>query len=334
MPDFSVIVPAWNAEKTLVRCLKSLTRQTLAQERYEIIIVDDGSTDRTADIADQFSVVYHYQENQGPAAARNAGVSLAKGAVIFFTDADCVPDPDWLEEMSAPFARPEVAAVKGAYRTEQKELIARFAQIEFEERFLMLEQRETIDMVDTYSAGFRKEIFLGLGGFDTRFPKADNEDTEFSYRMAEHGYTMVFTHRALVRHLNHPDSVLRYFRLKFSRGYWRLMVYRMHPERAVKDSYTPQTLKLQIIALFLGMITPFILFFSPFMGGIFLACFFLFYLALTFPFFRVAYKYDRAVAFLSPLLLALRAGALGSGLLWGGMRLWLGHDVFGQEERK
>lgn len=159
MPDFSVIVPAWNAEKTLVRCLKSLTRQTLAQERYEIIIVDDGSTDRTADIADQFSVVYHYQENCGPAAARNAGVSLAKGAVIFFTDADCVPDPDWLEEMSAPFARPEVAAVKGAYRTEQKELIARFAQIEFEERFLMLEQRETIDMVDTYSAGFRKEIF-------------------------------------------------------------------------------------------------------------------------------------------------------------------------------
>ena len=300
MPSLSVIVPAWNAEKNLALCLRSLTRQVLSKGSYEVILVDDGSTDQTAEIARRFPVVYHYQENQGPAAARNAGVFLAKGDLIFFTDADCVPDPNWLEEMAAPFARPEVTAVKGVYRTEQKDIVARFAQVEFEERFRMLEQRESIDMVDTYAAGFKKKIFMDLGGFDIRFPKANNEDTEFSYRMALQGYTMVFTPRALVRHLNHPDSVFRYFRLKFGRGFWRLMVYRMHPERMVKDSYTPQTLKLQIVVLFLGLIGLFVLFASLFWGTILLAGSSLFFLALTFPFLRIAYRHDRAVAFLSP----------------------------------
>jgi GT2 family glycosyltransferase len=197
----------------------------------------------------------------------------------------------------------------------------------------MLKQRDSIDMVDTYSAGFRKEIFLALGGFDTRFPKADNEDTEFSYRMAAQGYMMVFAPRAVVRHLNHPDSVLRYFRLKFGRGFWRLMVYRMHPERMVKDSYTPQTLKLQIILLFLGLIGVFVLFASLFLGTILLVGSSLFFLALTFPFFRIACRHDRSVAFLSPLLLALRAVAIGSGVAWGGIQLWLGRDVFESREK-
>ncbi|MCI5207837.1 MAG: glycosyltransferase [Candidatus Electrothrix sp. ATG2] len=341
MPDLSVIVPAWNAEKTLALCLRSLIRQTFSRDRYEIIVVDDGSTDRTAEIARQFSVAYYHQENQGPAAARNAGVNLTQGNLVFFTDADCVPDPNWLEEMAAPFARPDVAAVKGAYRTEQKGLIARFAQVEFEERFTMLEQRESIDMVDTYSAGFRKEIFLELGGFDTRFPKANNEDTEFSYRMAAQGYTMVFTPRALVRHLNHPDSVLRYFRLKFGRGYWRLMVYRMVPEKILKDSYTPQTLKMQIVGLFLmGGCLLYLLFCStcsaspltwPFLT---LSSVCLFFLSQIIPFVRIALKHDRTVACLSPLLLALRAAAIGSGVVWGGIRLWTGCDVVGLKQKK
>ncbi|MCI5166123.1 MAG: glycosyltransferase [Candidatus Electrothrix sp. GM3_4] len=330
MPDFSIIVPAWNAEKNLSLCLQSLTQQTLSKDSYEVILVDDGSTDQTAEIARQFPVVYHYQKNQGPASARNAGVFLAKGDLIFFTDADCIPDPNWLKKMAAPFVRPEVTAVKGAYRTEQKDIIARFAQVEFEERFSMLAQRESIDMVDTYSAGFRKKIFLDLGGFDTRFPKANNEDTEFSYRMSVQGYTMVFTPRALVRHLNHPDSVLRYFRLKFGRGYWRVMVYRLYPEKIRKDSYTPRTLGSQIIGLFLiGMSFLFLLCStrgpspSSFFALISLSCSCFFFFLQTTPFMELAFKHDWTVTFLSPLLLALRAAAIGSGALWGIIQLLL-----------
>ncbi|MCI5163842.1 MAG: hypothetical protein D3917_17875 [Candidatus Electrothrix sp. AX5] len=196
--------------------------------------------------------------------------------------------------------------------------------------FKMLEQKESIDMVDTYSAGFKKEIFLDLGGFDTRFPKANNEDTEFSYRMAVRGYTMVFTPRALVRHLNHPDSVFRYFRLKFGRGFWRVMVYRLHPKKIGKDSYTPRTLGSQIVGLFLiGLSVCFLLgstsWPSPFsfFALISLSCSCLFFFLQTTPFIVLALKHDWAVTFLSPLLLALRAAAIGSGALWGIIQLLL-----------
>ncbi|MCI5143719.1 MAG: glycosyltransferase [Candidatus Electrothrix sp. ATG1] len=279
--------------------------------------------------------MYHFQENQGPAAARNAGVDLAQGNLVFFTDADCVPDPNWLEEMVAPFAMPDVVAVKGAYRTEQKGLIARFAQVEFEERFRMLEKRASIDMVDTYSAGFRKKIFLHLGKFDTRFPKANNEDTEFSYRMAVQGYTMIFTPRALVCHLNHPNSVFRYFRLKFGRGFWRVMVYRLYPEQIGNDSYTPPTLGSQVVGLFLiGLSLLFLLrtisgsapaSFSVFLP---LACSCLFFFLQTAPFMVLAFQHDRVVCCLAPLLLVLRAAAIGSGALWGVICLILGRSFF------
>ncbi|MGX9728685.1 MAG: glycosyltransferase [Candidatus Electronema sp. VV] len=325
MPELSVIIPAWNAEKTLPLCLEALKRQTVARDRFEVIVVDDGSSDSTAEIARRCAARCHSQENQGPAAARNKGVSLAQGSLIFFTDADCVPDPTWLEEMAAPFARPDVAAVKGAYRTEQTSLVARFAQLEFEERFRMLARRDSIDMVDTYSAGFRKEIFEVLGGFDTRFPEANNEDTEFSYRMAEAGHRMVFAPKAVVRHLNHPDSVRRYFRLKFGRGYWRMMVYQLFPGKMFKDSYTPQTLKLQILALLgagAGLIA------LPRLGAAVTSAALLSFLALTIPFAAAAFKRDRAAALLSPFLLALRAAAIGSGAIWGVARLKTGGNIF------
>ena len=153
---YSVIVPAYNAEKILSSCLKSLVNQSLPKTVYEIIVVDDGSTDTTADIVKDFNVKYLFQTNQGPAAARNNGTAMAEGDIILFTDSDCVPDRSWLEEMVSPFQDPEIVAVKGSYKTNQKGLAAKFAQAEFEDRYDLLQKSSTIDMVDTYSAAFRK----------------------------------------------------------------------------------------------------------------------------------------------------------------------------------
>ena len=241
---YSVIIPAYNAGKTLPDTLAALKQQTISHNEYEVIVVDDGSTDDTADAARRFGVNCIGQPNRGPAAARNHGARIAKGDIILFTDADCSADRDWLRQMTLPFQNEKTIGVKGAYRTNQKAFAARFAQAEFEDRYDLLGKADAIDMVDTYSAAFRKDIFIKIGLFDESFPVANNEDTELSYRMCAAGYWLEFNPEAIVYHL-HPDSFVKYLRLKFKRGYWRMIVYRNYPGKALRDTYTPVVIKLQ-----------------------------------------------------------------------------------------
>jgi len=312
----SVIIPAYNCETTIGQCLKALAQQSYPPDSYEVIVVDDGSADHTAAVIKDHPVQYIHQANQGPAAARNNGAGRATGSIILFTDSDCVPDVDWISEMVAPFDEPEVMAVKGAYRTMQKALVARFAQVEFEERFEMLKKAESIDMVDTYSAGFRRDVFMDMGGFDTSFPVANNEDTEFTYRMAARNYKMVFSPGAIVYHLNHPDSIGRYARLKFWRGYWRMVVYKRFPGKMLKDTYTPKTLKLQVVFLYLTLaLCLAVVFVNSLLLALGLSL--IVFVLLTLPFTVFALKRDLSVGLLSPLLLLIRAASLGAGMIWG-----------------
>ncbi len=313
----SVIVPVYNNQESIKKCVEALLGQDYPNNGYEVIVVDDGSDDGTAGVVKAYPLKYIYQKNQGPAAARNRGAGEAKGDIILFTDSDCVPDGNWISEMIKPFKAPDVVAVKGAYKTKQRALTARFAQIEFEERFNMLKKAGSIDMVDTYSAGFRRGVFLEMKGFDTSFPVANNEDTELSYRMSRLGFRMVFNSNAIVYHLNHPDTIKRYARLKFWRGYWRMVVYKRFPDKMIKDTYTPQTLKLQILSLlFFFAVLPLTPLFPG--AGIFLLLLAsLSFLVLSVPFTVLAFSKDPVVGLLAPFLLLVRAALIGIGVLWG-----------------
>jgi cellulose synthase/poly-beta-1,6-N-acetylglucosamine synthase-like glycosyltransferase len=309
----SIIIPAYNAEKTIAQCIHSLLHQTEPQENYEIIVVNDGSTDRTEELLKSLGIKYCSQINQGPAAARNKGVALAQGDIILFTDSDCVAERNWIREMTAPFKNPKIAGVKGRYQSTQKGIIPRFVQLEFEERYRLLEKYNYIDFVDTYSAGFRKEVFLAVGGFDPSFPQANNEDVDLSYRLAQKGYTMVYNPKAIIYH-QHPKTLSNYLRIKFWRGYWRLMVYQRYPKKALKDTYTPFSLKAQIALFYLLILSiPIPIFITgtyPLPPLIFAS-----FLITTLPFSYAALIKDPLVAILSPFLIFLRAAAIGLGSL-------------------
>ncbi len=108
-PDISVVVCATK----LPRSLEALSRQTVG-ERAEVIVVDDGSTDTTAQVARAYEVkLLRHAGNQGLAAARNTGVQASRAPIVAFTDDDCVPAPDWLELLLPAYERPEVLAVGG-----------------------------------------------------------------------------------------------------------------------------------------------------------------------------------------------------------------------------
>jgi len=315
----SVIIPTYNASVSLRECLEALKKQDFPKNQYEIIVIDDGSTDSTPSIVTSYRVCYHYQQNKGPAAARNKGVKNAAGDIILFTDTDCLPDKNWIKEMLSPFQDSKIVGVKGAYRTAQKSLWARFAQVEFNERYKLLLKNKYIDMVDTYSAGYRKDAFLSIGGFDTSFSAPNNEDTDLSYRMSLKGYKMVFNPNAIVWHTGHPDTFKKYMMLKFWRGYWRMAVYQKHPPKMIKDSYTPQTLKFQIMLAFLSILCLMIaLGSSLFTFYLLYICIFLF-IMLSLPFIIMAIKQDVIIGLLSPFFLFLRAVSLGCGVFY---RLW------------
>ncbi len=132
MLTYSVIVPAYRATDVLPRCLAALCDQSLARDAYEIIVVDDGSPDQTADVAEKVLSNANGRviraPHGGPAHARNLGAQAARGAILAFTDADCEPAHDWLERLTAPLRDETVTGTKGVYRTRQKSLVARFVQ--------------------------------------------------------------------------------------------------------------------------------------------------------------------------------------------------------------
>ncbi|HKZ45183.1 MAG TPA: glycosyltransferase family A protein, partial [archaeon] len=113
----SVIVPAYNSEKTIDSCIKSLLNQSFPKKQYEIIIVDDGSSDKTAEVASKYCVRLFKRPHKGPAAARNFGAKHARGNILLFTDSDCVPDKRWIKLMTEPFKDEQIVGVSGAYRT-------------------------------------------------------------------------------------------------------------------------------------------------------------------------------------------------------------------------
>jgi len=312
---FSVIIPAYNAERTLSFCLEALHDQSLPKKDYEIIVVDDGSTDSTSKIAKGFNVKYIFQINQGPATARNRGAREAEGEIILFTDSDCLPEHNWVQEMVSRFGDPDVVAVKGAYKTKQMELAAKFAQAEFEDRYDLLQKSPSIDMIDTYSAAFRRDVFLNMGGFDESFPVANNEDTDLSYRLAAAGYKLVFIPGAIVYH-THPNTIIKYLKLKFWRGYWRMVVYRRYPDKAVKDSYTPMVIKIQTMLMALSLPLILLSWFVPnFIYFALLAWAII--IILSFPFSFKTFKKDRIVGLVSPGVVLLRSMVFATGSLSG-----------------
>lgn len=243
-PRYSVVVPAYQAAETIGECLAALQQQTVPPDSYEIIVVVDGSTDATEAIARAAGVTVIRQPHTGAAAARNCGAAAARGEFLLFTDADCAPVPGWMAALTAPFSDPEVAGSKGTYLTRQQSAVARFTQIEYEDRYDRMARAERIDFIDTYSAAYRRDVFLANGGFDPRF--LINEDQEFAFRLAEKGYKLVFAPEAQVYH-RHNATLGQYIRRKFKIGMWKVRVTRQHPTQVVKDSHTPEALKAQLV---------------------------------------------------------------------------------------
>lgn len=311
----SVIIPTYNGASKIERCLTALRGQDFGQA-FEVIVVNDGSTDGILGVLAKYPEVRVItQANAGPAAARNRGAREAVAEIIIFTDDDCAPLSNWLTEMLKPFADPEVVGAKGVYLTRQREIISRFVQAEYEDRYRLMARQTTIDFIDTYSAAFRRVRFLEMDGYDSSFPVACAEDVELSYRMSAKGWKMLFVPNAIVCHL-HPNTFVAYLKKKFKFAFWRVLAVKKNPAKAVKDSHTPQLMKLQLLfgpVLFLAILADLLhLSATP----VTLVAVVVFLLSVL-PFSARVFVKDPALGTISPLILVARSHVQFLGVFSG-----------------
>lgn len=241
-PEVTVALPLYDDAQTIGDTLEALAAQTGAPP-FEVVVVDDGSRDAGPEIARRAGARVVRQANAGPGAARNRGAREARAPIVLFLDADCRPPPDWVREMTAPFADPSVDAVMGAVGSANSGVVPAIVQLEIEERYEgMRRARDRLDFVAAPACGFRRDVFLSLGGFDERLRQA--EDVEIGYRFSGAGRRIVFVDSAPVAHA-HQTRWPEFLATKHRRALGRMQVFDLHPDKRRHDSWTPLSLKLQ-----------------------------------------------------------------------------------------
>jgi glycosyltransferase involved in cell wall biosynthesis len=183
-PLVSVIVPVLNGEETIRDCLVSVLETDYPPERREILVVDNGSTDRTPEIIKVLPVSYLREERRGAAAARNKGIGASTGEILAFTDADCVVTRGWLRELVGGLADGTSAGIEGEILVYPVATpAARYAAKVGTHTHRRNLQSPLSPFVDTANVAFNREVFRRVGSFDTRFPAAGFEDIDFSWRV-------------------------------------------------------------------------------------------------------------------------------------------------------
>jgi glycosyltransferase involved in cell wall biosynthesis len=194
MTAISVVVPAFNSARTLRHTLEALGRQRF-DESYEVIVVDDGSTDETPQLAASAgrNVIVVRQRNRGAAVARNRGAAESRAPLLAFTDADCVPDPDWLREGVAGLADADL--VQGAVSPDPTVTPMPF------DRTLWVERES--GLYEAANLFVRRELFERLGGFERLVDAPGRplgEDVWFGWRARRAGARTSYRGSAVVHH--------------------------------------------------------------------------------------------------------------------------------------
>ncbi|HEX8994982.1 MAG TPA: glycosyltransferase [Ktedonobacterales bacterium] len=256
----SVVVPTYRRPQLLERCLDALRIQIFDPTEYEIIVADDAGAAGDAETAAIVSRLARLQALQGPAlsrvvvgdvsrahgpaAARNAGWRAARGAIIAFTDDDCIPDPDWL--------RAGVAAMREGISGVSGRLLAPCAPrpTDYERNAARLQDAEYI----TANCFYRRDALESVGGFDERFRVAWREDSDLAFSLLERGHRIVRNPDARVTHPIRPAPwgiSLRQQRYSM----YNALLYRKHPRlyRERIQSAPPWRYYACVAALSLGL---------------------------------------------------------------------------------
>jgi len=227
-PRVSVVVCTYNGSRTISECLDSLAR--LDYPDYEVIVVDDGSTDGAAAIARRYACRLIQTENRGLSSARNAGLGAATGEIVAYLDDDASPDPHWLTYLAATFLSSSHAGVGGPNVAPPGDgpIAECVARAPGGPVHVLLTDREA-EHIPGCNMAFRKACLEAIGGFDPRFRVA-GDDVDVCWRLQERGWTLGFSPAAMVWH-HRRNSLYAYWKQQIGYGRAEAMLERKWPEK-------------------------------------------------------------------------------------------------------
>lgn len=223
LPFFSIVVPTYDRPAALRACLGALAQMRYPRDRFEVIVVDDGSPTSlesvVAPFRDRLDVTLHRQANAGPAAARNTGAQQARGPLLAFTDDDCRPAPGWLRALAAQFEQAPQALVGGrTVNALPDNPFSTASQLLIHYLYGYYNRRSgQARFFASNNIAVPAQRFQELGGFDTTFPLAAGEDRELCDCWRHHDYPMRYAPEATVRHA-HPMTLRSFWRQHFNYG--------------------------------------------------------------------------------------------------------------------
>jgi O-antigen biosynthesis protein len=228
-PKVSVVVASYNGERTLRGCLDSLQR--LNYPDYEVILIDDGSTDSTQEIAAKFPNIRNirHEKNLGLSVARNTGISASTGEIVAFTDSDCRADEDWLYYLVGDLLDSEFAGIGGPnlLPPEDSAVAAAVMVSPGGPAHVMLTDRQA-EHIPGCNMAFYKWALDEIGGFDPIYTKA-GDDVDVCWRLQQAGYRIGFSPSGFVWHYRR-STIAAYLKQQEGYGEAEALLTRKHPE--------------------------------------------------------------------------------------------------------
>ncbi|MBI3243379.1 MAG: glycosyltransferase [Chloroflexi bacterium] len=201
-PSVSVIIPVYNGAETIAACLESLLQQEYPAGAYDVIVVENGSTDNTSRIVEKYPVRLFHSEKRGPASARNFGLAQSQADIIAFTDADCIADPNWLAELVKPYAEAEIGGVGGsilAHVHPAQTLVEKFSEEHSPLVNFISGAGEFLPHLYTANASYRRPLLEAVGGFNACL--ITGEDVDLAWRLQlQNRVRLGFASQAIIYH--------------------------------------------------------------------------------------------------------------------------------------
>ena len=229
-PFVSIIIPVKNEAQNIISCLDGIKNQDYPSDRFEVIIVDNGSTDGTMELINEYKKrkliknLSIFQKHDGTiGAVRNYGAQKAKGEILAFLDGDSVPHKNWISlGIKILIIKPEVACVGFTFQNPEKEtswIVRTWYKIGRGSKYI---KSGYVEWLSSFNLIIWKKIFEELGGFNEILETC--EDAELGYRISKH-YKLWFSNEITVRHLGEAKTLKQFFLKELWRGKGNLLSF-------------------------------------------------------------------------------------------------------------